>query len=57
MIKVEILRTPVLILGLISMVNCATFKGSSQTDDIYYPAAPFLTKRAGVGNETVKLPR
>ena len=57
MIKVEILRTQVLILGLSFVVHCASFKGSPQTADIYYPAAPYLTKRAGIGNETLKQPR
>ena len=57
MIKVEILRTQVLILGLSFVVKCASFKGSPQTADIYYPAAPYLTKRAGIGNETLKQPR
>ena len=57
MIKLDFLRrtaSVLLISGSILLVNSANFKSSSPTADIIYPAAPFLTRRAGVGNETDK---
>ena len=57
MIKLDFLKRTASVLfisGLILLVDCANFKPSSPTADIIYPAAPFLTRRAGVGNETDK---
>ena len=57
MIKLDFLRRTASVLfisGSILFVDCANFKPSSPTADIIYPAAPFLTRRAGVGNETDK---
>ena len=44
----------VLICSVCLTAESANFKPSSPTADIIYPAAPFLTRRAGVGNETYK---
>ena len=52
MIKLEILRTLFLISQIILSINSAEFKSSLPREDIIYPAAPFLSRRAGVGNET-----
>ena len=51
----SILRTfVVLICSVCLTAESVNFKPSSPTADIIYPAAPFLTRRAGVGNETYK---